>query len=338
MRKFLLQTLLFLLPVVLLAVFALLFMVEAGSQGDLARMSATRFNCQYPDPQTSLPRAACTDIELGMPLPRSYSHNAILVLGDSFSHPDDSIWPHDSRWHQYLGGAIGRPVVSMSDMMYNPFQLFLSILKHRPTDLPDTVFIETVERAYANRITDLKFDSTPHPDIYQKHQLPEPNLYQSILGHYKAKLDIANPVLALKMDTTLFSCHGNTLYALKADTSRQNWIDTTRMRKNLQRLVNLADEKGITLYVVLIPDKFSVYHHRCVDDQMAQAYRLVEDRTIIGASDRLINPLAALRKLVDQGKQDVYLPDDSHFSALAAKQVGLFVASAVSKRTLGATN
>ena len=326
MRKFLIHTLLFFLPLILLMAYALPFVMQAESMGDLARMSGTRFRYEQQPPDTIHARAVCTDIALGEHLPDSLKGDFILILGDSFSN-SNPIWPYNSRWHQYMGGFLGHRVVSVSKAGINPFQLFLTMLKYRPTELPDTVIIETVERAFVPRIIHLDFDSTPTPNVFKSHRIPKASVHERLLTYYKAKLNIDRPVLTLQLDTNLFSCRPNKLYALKEDTIQYPFQDASLIRNNFLHFVNLATEYGITIFVLLIPDKYTVYHHRCVENQFAQSYRLMEDSSIVNVSERLLNPLPLLRNLVDQGEQDVYLPDDSHFSSLAAKEIGLFVAS-----------
>ncbi len=325
MKKFLLLTLAFFAPLVLLALCALPFVLKADTLGDLSRMSATRFSYAPPLPDTSLARAHCVDLKVGDPLPDSISRNHIAVYGDSFSLPL-GIWPHGSRWHQYMGGAMKRPIVCVTDVGGNPFQEVLALLEQSPEALPDTIVVQTAERVCVNRLVHLEFNRTPQADSSHKNTLPKVRLTQHILNYYKAKLRIDKSVLRLPLDADLFSCRPRTLFALRDDVENGRRPNMPLLRGNLSRLLDVADSAGKVLYVLVIPDKYSVYRHHLATPPDGEDYRLLEDTSFVSMSDRHINPLPQLQRLVDQGVKDVYLPDESHFSPLAAKEVGLLMA------------
>ena len=328
MKRFLLLVAGFVAVLLVVMRLPLVLIPDTLLQGDLARLSATPFRYTRAEADTSLPRAHCIDVWAGRMIPRkAMGTRRVAVFGDSFSIAA-KIWPDSSRWHQYMGGQTGQTVVCVSTVRDCSISVFLSYLTHHREMLPDTVFVESIERKVVDRLCGLDFGHVP--DIEAYYDLSD-SVKESVnwIGKSRnlcrALLHIDNQVFSVKVDRDLFSCRPDMLYCVFQDTVHPKKEDIVRAIANYRTLDSLASAKGVTMYFVPIPDKFTVYRPYVVDEAYRNKYCLLEDSAFCNSMHNMINPLPVLREFVERGETDVFHPDDTHFSPIGAKAVGLYV-------------
>ena len=332
MKRFVLRTLLFLSPFLVLLGYFLLFVDQEAMRGDIGRMTQRQFRYAKPSIDTAYYISSCRDVAVKDIA--TLSDHEIVVFGDSFSSEDDYKW-HDSRWHQFMGGAMGSSIVMTGDFL-RPVDSYLSTLTYYPELLSDTVLVESVERETIARLCYIDFDNIPQSDSLieaetsnQRREWWRTNKRKP-LEYYQRRLGINVPVNTAKLDTVFFSCRPNTLYYYQNDTITHNMWEIETALANLQRLDSISKSKGITMFFVAIPDKYTTYRQHITD--INQHKRLLEETCPFDSLPYFINTLPVIDSLIKKGVVDVYLPDDTHFSIPTAKAIGEYVANQITLR------
>ncbi|HET6370235.1 MAG TPA: hypothetical protein VFG95_03510, partial [Nitrospiria bacterium] len=90
------------------------------------------------------------------------------------------------------------------------------------------------------------------------------------------------------------------------------------IRCGLINLQNRIQANGVTFFVILIaPDKLTAYADYITDRDFTQISRL--DRLASDPGLHLPRVDLALKKAIDAGVKDVYLPDDTHWGSAGYK-------------------
>ena len=332
MKRFTLRTLLFLSPFLVLLAYFLLFVDQEAMRGDIGRMTQTQFHYTMPAADTTLSPAPCRDVDIAQMAP--ISDNEICVFGDSFSAQNDYKWP-GCRWHQYTGALLGKQVA----VGYGNIGLvddYLSAFTYYPETLSDTVILESVEREIIARLCYIDFNNIPLPIETKENPQPGPirgwwrTNKKKPLEYFQRRLGINVPVNTEKLDAGLFSCRPSKLYYFQNDTITHNTWEIETAVANLQRLDSLSKSKGITLFFVAIPDKYTAYRHHIVNGYKHK--RLLEEACPFDTLPCFITTLPAIDSLIEKGVMDVYLPDDTHFSIPTAKAIGDYVANKITSQ------
>ena len=132
------------------------------------------------------------------------------------------------------------------------------------------------------------------------------------------------------IDSPLFSCRPTNLYYFAEDTISHTEWEIKTAAANLQRLDSISRSKGITLYFVAIPDKYTAYRHHIIDGYKHK--RLLEEPCPFDTLPCFVNTLPVIDSLIKKGVVNVYLPDDTHFSIPTAKAIGEYVANQITSQ------
>jgi hypothetical protein len=132
------------------------------------------------------------------------------------------------------------------------------------------------------------------------------------------------------LDGEYFSARSSTLYCYEYDIEPSSDYNVSAACDNLRRLDSLSQAQGITLLVVAIPNKYTVYHNHILGGSNDKT--LLEHPCPFDTISCFINTTKTLTTLVEDGVKDVYLPDDTHFSYTGAQALGLSVAKIISSR------
>ena len=334
MKRFVLRTLLYMMPFTALLLYYLVGADHGAMQGDLGRMTSTEFH--YLKPHLVTPMAECRNVEKVAEIP-PLAEDEMVVFGDSFSIGDSN------RWHQYMGSAMGRRII-YAGRFYKPVEDLIDALNHHPAALGNLVVLELVERNLVSlalveplpqsKDVDLAAPVFAHPspqkqqsafrmikDKWRRKSRKPLQFYQHMLG-----IDV--PVNTATLDTEMFSCRPNKLYYYQDDLySNLSSEQCSAALRNLKCIDSIAGAKGIAFYLVAIPDKYTVYH-RHIKDAVKQE-RFLESPCPFDTLPFFINTLPVMEDLKRQGIKDVYLPDDSHFSHPTACAVGSYAASRI---------
>ena len=337
MKRYLLRTLLFLVPFMALLAYYFFGADWAAMEGDLGRMTATEFHYTHPHLSPRPPMAECRNVETVADI-APLADDEMVVFGDSFSIGDSL------RWHQFMGAALHKRIV-FAGRFYKPAEDLLDALLHHPDCLGDTVVLELVERNLVS-LAYLSFPqenptslaaASPASDVAGNKQENTFDVLKSKwrrksrkpIQFYQHRLGIDVPVNVERLDGNYFSCRSDRLYYYQDDLySNLTPAQATAAIANWYHLDSLANSQGITLFLVAIPDKYTVYHRHILAPRF-HGERLLEAPCPLDTLPRFINTLPLIASLVSTGTPNVYLPDDSHFSTPTAHTVGCHVASII---------
>lgn len=281
-------------------------------------------------------------------------HHDVVVLGDSFS----SAWPRQ-QWQNHLIARTGWSVVTLDINTVTIDQILANpVLQKSP---PKVLIVESVERSFADRIgkapgcaTLLPHalgSATPGKAIYdlQPRDLPSstmerPQQWNDVklefvwrylrntwrMAHGGApRRDVRK--LALRRQGLFSSASQSDILIYGGDFDKQaKWSALTLhdMSCRIQQLREKVERNGQTRFVLMVaPDKLTAYSHELPTTDGAHISKLTE----LAALNPQTMPRLdlALSQAISQGKQDIYLPDDTHWGAeghrLAAASVLAFL-------------
>lgn len=327
MKRFILRTLLYLSPLLVALAYYLLCIDKDALRGDLAQMTQDEFRYTRPGIDPFYPAATCRDIDIEDITTRKDCE--MVVFGDSFSD-ENTRWPN-CRWHQFMGSMFGHDILNVRTWL-EPVDCYLKVLVNHPQSLGDTVVIECVERAMIYRFCYLDFNDTILPTSSQHAEPTKIELFKKEvrkpIQYYQRRLGIDVPAKVATLDSSCFTCRPNKLYYFEDDLIEHNEWELATALANYQRLDSLSSAKGVTLFLVAIPDKYTVYHHHIIGNDGTK--KLLEEPCPFDTLPRFINTLPPIAALVASGTKDVYLPDDTHFSNPTCQVIGQYVASRIS--------
>ncbi len=322
MRRFILHIILALLPCLFMYIYYRLS-IDSKPKGDLSRMSYIEFNYNKPSPTPS--------DTLGHVCYKHTSeliqsvHKGIVIFGDSFSTKNAGKY-----WLHHLSQLLCCTVYSISYSGMNSFSEYIKVLQTKPDCLPDTIVVEIVERNLVNSLCEININKKTEilPPLKES---PIKNR-QTIGGFYQARfLRLNNPCLTAPLSDTLFSDYPTTLFFYKDDTTTYPVTVERNAIRTLVQIDSLSNANGKHLWVLIIPDKLTLYKPY-ITNYPKIAKRTLETPCYFKDATHLINPLQALRKLTDAGTKDVYLPDDTHISTIGGDVIAREVAKSLKEK------
>lgn len=262
----------------------------------------------------------------------------VLVIGDSFSQ--------SQCWQSLLGNRYTFDFIHVNDTRLS------QLTQKVRTEQPDAIVLETAERALPDLYgRDSLFlppvdqcaipDRQQHPDITfeqlkarmavmpllsGKHRPTLPDSGNRISeGFHYLKLAIKNAVrpgkrkaLVLALTTGHLFSHqrSNRLLVLAKDSALQEMPDAdniTTARCSLQKTARSLAETGIAYAILAVPDKTTAYQPYLADNTIRNRQALV-DVLAVDQVNHGINMLPFIRQMLAEGQQDVYQPNDTHWS------------------------
>jgi hypothetical protein len=273
--------------------------------------------------------------------PKEYDHHYdIVVVGDSFSG-----FEFQNGWLDYLTDLTGASVLCLWTDRPADFEAVLSSEWFRKQP-PRLLVYESVERQLIQRLSALAGEAelppaTAHPPapplpLRPRHAAKEPRerprsgpLLQTI--REVAASTQAGLGLRLQVDTTavvalgtkeLFSSRRSDeilLLGLDRPKLRLTAADVKRAARGLRRVERLAQANGHTRFaLVAFPDKSSLYSRYFLDRKHATP-NFIEALASEAPDVRFLRLDRLFAELLEQKAADLYLPDDSHTSALGSR-------------------
>lgn len=121
----------------------------------------------------------------------------------------------------------------------------------------------------------------------------------------------------------LFSVQGTSLLYLKADVNKIGGNRTealAQINANLNQMAALLAKRGTKLYFMPCVDKYDLYAPYLAGARKAEN-RFFDDFRTLPKNYRFIDTKEILSPLVQAGVKDVFYPDDTHWSWLAAQRI-----------------
>jgi hypothetical protein len=318
-----------------------LFSFNYGEGGDLARLGyLPAFKLQRKSPNNLPLRHISLREYVGQPVD-------MLTVGDSFSNGGGS---GENRYYQdfiatynrmsvlnvgrYKGGGSTLDPASTLLLLINsgefdkinPRTVFLSVsvkqiveLLAPPLDLAMTVPIEKVQdsRNY------VWYDGGPAPSTLLDF-LSSGNfkyLYHTVRQRYFHKTN--EKAATAPLTKKLFSVEGNTLLYYRGDVQKiasNSAQALNQINDNLNKVADLLAKRGVKLYFMPCVDKYDLYSPYIPDNKLPKntffemfrplpkRYSFVDTKEILSAA-------------VAEGVQDVFFPDDTHWSSKASERI-----------------
>lgn len=258
----------------------------------------------------------------------------VVVIGDSFTHGGGV--GKEGDYVNCLAHATGRRTVVFTpggDAQQSPVQMAYDALLLGVIDSTHVtnLVVQEVERYLVSRHWAFVDNNTalPRPDpsagdVAAAKQEASPLLRVKDYVFYH--LFGANPIYTVQLSRPMFSGkQPSTLYFYKDDVEMGFDVTVDQRQAvvaSYRQLIALAREKGVNLVLVIACDKYDLYQDYIIDNPYPPK-TLNEDveRWMVPEIDRFVIAKRVLHPLVEQGSQDVYLFNDTHWSPASSRVI-----------------
>lgn len=131
-------------------------------------------------------------------------------------------------------------------------------------------------------------------------------------------------VYKVRLDRKLFSKkRGDELLFLDRDLEKLKWVtedSLAKVNENLNDLARILKEKGVDLYFMPAPNKYTLYRKYFVDDEYPKS-RFFEIFRELNKDYRFIDAEQILAGKLEKGIKDIYFLDDTHWSWKASRAI-----------------
>lgn len=251
----------------------------------------------------------------------SLSLYPVISVGDSFSQQG----PSGYQWK--LSSLLNRPIANYTNPGYNVFNRYLALLNGGYINSGQDVIVECVERCLIGRLCELDFNSSlcitssRVDDVKQ-----DAPFLNRLFSWIRLTLNIDTPIYIFKLNKQCFTHprFGNTLhiYSSRKDGDgdllweRYGEQQYSKAFENLQRLIDLSDQMGINLIVLIATDRYDAYEPWIEGEH---PYNPTLDK--VPSDPHVFNTKPLLQELIGNGVLDVYKLNNTHWSVLGADAV-----------------
>lgn len=257
----------------------------------------------------------------------------VVTIGDSFSQQEPNAYSN------FLGNKLGHKVtnITVNEKLSSPEQTVADLLYSGFFDSHpqvEWVIVETVERGLVGRWSELEFDRkvSQVPFIYRSEydELHRSRLQTRIGEMFSQGADWImlslgldeNPVRYAKLSAELFSLKGKErdLYFYYADLDKLDATDDElrQIVDNMESLHARLAERGIRLLILPAPDKYELYQDFVENNPYPKKLLGRQLTEAFASLDYVVNPLPQLQQMLRDGRRDLYMADDSHWSSESA--------------------
>jgi len=268
---------------------------------------------------------------------------SVIVIGDSFSNREESTQKSnhiENSWSRYMAEDLGIQLVNFRNYHcgFYPEQLFVSLIEEQI--IPDhcIVILETVERHLVLRLTSpLAVDNyfrtyvegLPTTDMSQSQAKKKRDWVAETTVFMRYRMGKECPTHRFNLSQPCFTHqrYASTLFSYFEDEA--NMVDDVqqqipRMRNTLTSLFRIAKQHDITLYYMIAADKYDAY-----EPLISNKHKRNCLLDYFPSNDSILNTKELLLPYILSGTQDVYRLDDTHWSPVGSKIVGLEMAARI---------
>lgn len=327
MKKFLKKITYTLLPVWLLAVAGVCYftlVICPNVTGDIGRLAFIPFGHEYDD-----------SLEKDFPQEQVFTtvfdidalHNSrcdVITIGDSFSERGRD------GYQNYLALKGLKVVNAGRYLYYSPVTFAYEMMNLGVIDSTNAsvLIVECVERAIDEFFTG--FDPKDELVAASKGKdklVGSPNEWSLLRVRdfivYNSGI-MTPPIIKKELSRDLFtSDHPSTLYFYIDDikTIHINSSHVPIIQSTFKALLDKAQEKHLTLILLVPTDKYDLYQQYIVDNPYPPKEVNNTIKSILNNDPHVVLAKDYLQPLVDSGEKDVYLYNDTHWSYKAASVV-----------------
>lgn len=332
MKRFLVGSALFLLPILALIAYYQFFMhakfqhlSDIGDNG----LALTGFVSADENYTTSLIKQFPEENEwrvLDYDKDSINKKTTILTIGDSFSQKRKGSYSNFLTYYTDHYNIVNyyRPI--------NPFVIYWNLVNNS-SDIPPIIIVETVERFLVGRLLDMDLSNTSLSIIKNEDKKITKELdrrAKRMSDYYRnlITLEKYRPVKHEKLCKDMFSCKNleSDLYIYHEDITITNSLEEIDIAaKKLDSLFIYAHEQGIQLFVLVAADRYDVYQSLIIDNPYPPKTVLDEMSSRV-KSPNFIDTKQLFMPHVKQGVKDIYWCMDTHWSPVGAKIVAKEIA------------
>lgn len=334
MKRFVLKSLLYSLPILIPVIIYCVF-INPYLSGDIGPLGYITFPKGYADGVCMTNKVVSCGYNFA-----DYEEDGILTIGDSFSQTNN----RDEIYNYFMAESWDCKVYNLSQEWFtNPFNRFLYLSKTQK--LPKIVVVESVERDLIERLNDITLHLTSEEMIMHKKidttsiesHADKKSAFEKTQEWIKRKMRIKgyeNPIYHSKLIKPLFSCQGkeDDLYFYNHDVNNIPINDSllSIATLKLDSLFTYADSIGIELYLLIAADKYDVYQDYIVANPYPKQ-DVLERLYLMYPHPRIINSKDTLSKMVANDVMDVYWCNNTHWSPIGAEAVALQVLDTINR-------
>jgi hypothetical protein len=320
MKKFILKISLYLFP--FCCIYGIYCISQNYISGDLGQLGGISFGKTYDktlsenylsdNPVKNIPVYDLTRFADKM-------HPAIFTIGDSFNQMGIV------GYQNYLARLLNCEIVTIqNNILFYSLDEPVSLLNSEIIDSSfcKIMIIESVDRYLIGRLEDIDFERLYSMIEKREEQKDRISALSELCSWMRLQLNYDNPVkeYGLKMDCFTHNW-SNKLFYYQDDLlflyTRKASID--KAKENLMLLNKKFSSKGIKLIFLIAADKYDVYRPFAVDDSLPIDHTTEELSKIPDVC--IIDTKPIFQSMVQQGIQDVYRINDTHWSYKASEVV-----------------
>lgn len=248
--------------------------------------------------------------------------DSVVTIGDSFSQFERL------GYSNFMANELQMVITNILKEPYSPEQTFVDMLNSRLIPRGSIVLVESVERSCIGRLNSIDFSGIVTASEIRKENEQKSNLLDETIIWFRTRLGMKNPVRIYHTGRDLFShsTRHNELYVYDSRWKHDGDLrfekelsasDLEQAWENLYRLHEYAEEQGVTLLYMIAADKYDVYEPFIMEEHL-------KNPTLDACPDEswIINTKPLLQAWVQDGEQDVYSINNTHWSPKGAEIVG----------------
>ncbi len=315
------------------------FSVRPDMVGDLGELGKIRFDRDYnermyrPVVSNGMPAGYCPGTTL----------SAVVTVGDSFSQQ------RPNGYQAFLYEYVGKPItnIPVDQTQADPEQVVCDMVNSGFFDShPEVewVIVETVEREFIKRW--LKLDTAR---VVRHFPILRPGkgkaadsrdfagrVFRQGVDWLKLSAGLEkSPVKSVGLNRECFTEPGkeSVLYFYQDDLDCLSATDgeIADVAAKLSALHRRFAARGINMLFMLAPDKYELYQHLAVDNPYPSR-PLGSQLLALDSLGFVVNPLPELSRRLESGEKDLFMADDSHWSAKSADVAASNVATKMQAR------
>lgn len=269
-----------------------------------------------------------------------YSQKDIISIGDSFSRGDSG--GRNAYYQDFIASEYNLNVVNISPSNEGFIETVLMLNSSGVIDKlkAKIIILESVERLAIQRFSrpvDWKIKAiqreflatskakfVPHlPEIsFVNHNNYMAWVYKVLYRYYDNAL--LSKVYKAQLNHDFFtSADMRTLLYYYEDLKgieTSNLQNISLLNKNLNQLQAMLDTKGIELYFLPAADKYTIYSKYIINNKHKES-NFFELLRRMDKKYKLVDTKSILQKMTDDGVQNVYYSDDTHWTDKASAEI-----------------
>lgn len=258
----------------------------------------------------------------------------IISIGDSFNKVGGL-----GTFSNYIGNELNCDIYRMQLTMNN-YKTIDSLIAMKFFPNCKVLILETVERSLITRLNNensldsLRFDKKREVVKDWRSHIT----INDFCSFLRESVNYNNPINSVKLDGQYFSCDycPNKLFFLDSRDDSDLGFKNIKgneyitAKENLMNIKSNIEFNGIKMIFVVAADKYDMYYDYTTNNKYGKNPTL--DYFLDIDSAFFVNSKSILKPYLDNGVNDVYLANDTHWSPVAAEIIGKHIAKTIKSK------